>query len=251
MLPKRRKIILESLYRDGFVQNSDLAKQLNVNIATIRRDIKELAKEYDMDVSYGGASLNINLEKERPITEKATKNIERKKVIAKKAADVIKDGEIIALNAGSTVPFILDYINPDIKTLHVVTLGLNIANKVSSMPFINLILAGGNYRSSSQTFWGNHAEHLLKQINIDKAFLGANAVDMEQGWTHPNMFEVETNRILLQNAKQSFLVADSSKYEKTALAKVCDLADLDYIITDDEFPEHYIEFCREKDIKIM
>jgi DeoR family transcriptional regulator, aga operon transcriptional repressor len=251
MMLERRKAIIQMLKTNGFVTGVDLAQEFGVNIATIRRDLKSLAEELDIELCYGGARLiEPSFVLEQKMDEKMAQNIEAKRIIAQKAAALIRNGDSIALNAGSTVEYILDYLH-DVSDLTVLTIGLNIAVKASTYPFINLIMPGGVLRHSSQVFEGSHAEHFLRQISIDKVFLGAVAVDTEMGWSHPILTEVELNRILMKNARKKYLVADLSKFDKVSLSKVEDLSKFDAIITDGPLPPHYQEYAKEHEIELI
>ncbi|OUN00194.1 MAG: hypothetical protein BAA02_05480 [Paenibacillaceae bacterium ZCTH02-B3] len=251
---ERRKQILDLIYKKGVIKTVELAKHFDVNIATIRRDLKILAREHPgIQISYGGASLRKGqtYQREQPMTEKLTQNVEQKMQIAQKAARLIEDGDIIALNCGSTVSLILDYLDPGIRKLTVITLGFNIAEKAVRLPFVELIMPGGTYRHSSQVFWGRNAEMFLEDLVIDKAFFGAVAVDRVYGWTHSVLSEVEMNRIMFKNSRKRYLVADSSKYDKVSLGKVSDLCDFDAWIVDDGLPGQYVEYAEAHGIQII
>jgi len=251
---ERRKEILDQIYKKGVVKTIDLARHFDVNIATIRRDLKILAREHpSIQISYGGASLRNGqtYQKEQPMTEKMTQNVHLKMRIAQKAARLIEDGDIIALNCGSTVSLILDYLDPGISKLTVITLGFNIAEKAVRLPFVELIMPGGTYRHASQVFWGRNAEMFLEDLVIDKGFFGAVAVDRVHGWTHSVLSEVEMNRIMFKNSRKRFLVADSSKYDKISLSKVGDLDDFDAWVVDDNLPGQYLEYAETNGIQII
>src|SRR5690606_18150341 len=86
---ERRKQILDLIYKKGVIKTVELAKHFDVNIATIRRDLKILAREHPgIQISYGGASLRKGqtYQREQPMTEKLTQNVEQKMQIAQKAA---------------------------------------------------------------------------------------------------------------------------------------------------------------------
>jgi len=256
MLPvERRKRILELLQSQGVVNAAALAHMFGVNAATIRRDLKYLAEHHGVTVTYGGASLFTDNAQpvlgENSLKEKEVTNIEAKRIIARKAAALIKSGESIALNAGSTVRLVLDYLPADVKELTVVTLALNVASAAAALPYVRLFLPGGFYRPSSQALTGPSAERALSEIHVDRAFLGASAVDMEAGWTHPVYAEVGTNRALMNCARKRYLLCDSSKFDRVAFARVCSLAEFDAFIVDDQFPPHYAEWAKANDVEII
>ena len=172
---ERRKEILNKILKEGSVKADALAKKYEVGVPTIRRDLKYLAEEYGIELTYGGAyakeSLASQTTVEMNIAQKKLQNLDEKRIIAQKAARLIKDGDTIALNSGSTVELVLDYLE-DMKSLNVITLSLNVALKASTVKGVNVFMPGGRLRSISGAFYGKDADDFLRKFNIDKAFMG-------------------------------------------------------------------------------
>lgn len=149
---ERRKEILNKILKEGSVKADALAKKYEVGVPTIRRDLKYLAEEYGIELTYGGAyakeSLASQTTVEMNIAQKKLQNLDEKRIIAQKAAKLIKDGDTIALNSGSTVELVLDYLE-DMKSLNVITLSLNVALKASTVKGVNVFMPGGRLRSIS------------------------------------------------------------------------------------------------------
>ena len=252
---ERRQRILELLREQRTLKSAELVDQFGVTQATVRRDLQALADEFGVRLVHGGATILATRESgvlaEMDLETKQVTNLETKTQIARKAAALVEDGDTIALNAGSTVELMLDYLGPDVHSLTVLTLGLNIAWRAAKLRNVSLFLAGGYYRPSSQAMVGPTAIHALEQLHVDKAFLGAVAVDVEAGWTHPSHTEVETNQLLVRNAGQRFLLADSSKFGRIAFAQICPLTDFDSFIVDDQFPSTVREWADEHDIAVI
>ncbi|PKM50414.1 MAG: DeoR/GlpR transcriptional regulator [Firmicutes bacterium HGW-Firmicutes-7] len=250
----RRKEILDLIMRNGSVKVIELSQKYDVGEVTIRRDLKYLAQNYGIQLTYGGALAgDIGGYKsiiETDLTKKRTLNLEAKKIIARKAASLIEDGDTIALNAGSTVELIIDYLE-DFKSLNVITLSLNVAAKASAKPFIDVYMPGGKLRSVSGAFYGSDAEAFLEKFSVDKAFFGVVAACVKNGITHPVLEEVHINKVLSQISRNNYLVADSSKFDKVSLIKMMDLDAFDIFITDDELQEVYKSYAELNDIKII
>lgn len=252
---ERRQKILELLREQRTLKSADLADRFGVNQATVRRDLQALAHEFGVRLVHGGATIlaagtNPVLD-EVDLETKQVTNLEAKTQIARKAAALIEDGDTIALNAGSTVELVLDYLRPEVRSLTVLTLGLNIAWRAARLRNVSLFVAGGYYRPSTQALVGPTAIHALEQLHVDKAFLGAVAVDIEAGWTHPSHIEVETNQLLVRNARRRYLLADSSKFGRVAFARICPLTDFDAFVVDDQFPEAIREWAATQDITVI
>lgn len=250
----RRKELLDLIMREGTVRVRDLADRYQVGEATIRRDLKYLSDEYGIQLSYGGAYLKETHHYGR-ITEnnleiKRAANFDKKQIIAKKAAALVRDGDTIALNAGTTVELILDHLK-GLSKVNVITLGLNVLVKASSLPFVDVYVPGGKLRSISGAFYGGDAEQFLRRFNVDICFFGVSAVSIKKGITHPALEEVSSNRVLLEISERSYLVADSSKFNAVSLAKMADLKEFTGFIEDGEIPEEYRKYAALHQIELI
>lgn len=251
---ERRKEILNKILNDGSVKVIKLAKDYGVGEATIRRDLKYLAEEYGVELTYGGAftkkKASYQTAAEMDIFKKRTQHIEEKRMIAKKAASLIHNGDIIALNAGSTVELILDYLE-NIRDVSLITLSINTALKASTNPGITVYMPGGKLRSFSGTFYGKEANEYLRSFNADKAFFGVMAVSLTKGITHGAFEEIEINQTIFEISQKCYLMADYSKFDKISLTKMAELSTFEGMIFDDKTPEIYKEYCKNNGIEVI
>lgn len=251
---ERRKEILNTILREGSVKADALAQKYAVGVPTIRRDLKYLAEEYGVELTYGGAyckdSLSSQTTVEMNLAQKQLENLDEKRIIAQKAAALVKDGDTIALNSGSTVELVLDYLE-DMKNLNVITLSLNVALKALNVKGVNVFMPGGRLRSISGAFYGKNADDFLRQFNIDKAFMGVLAVSIPKGVTHSSLEEIQVNQTLSQISQKCFLMADYTKYDKISLAKMFDLNIFEAFITDGKEPEIYREYAKNNGIELL
>lgn len=229
---ERRAILLKELNVNGYVQVTELASRLNLCAATIRRDFSLLEKEGLCFRKRGGAiraAQGVTLE--LPYEIKQGQRIAEKKRIAEAAAKLVQDGDTLILDAGSTT-FALALLLLAKQRITVVTNDLQIACRLASNPNIRLICTGGIARASVFTLQGSQVESFIMNLRVDKTFLGADAIHSDHTMTNVNFEEVPIKQAMLHAASQVYLVADSSKFEKTGFVKVCDLADFTAIITD-------------------
>lgn len=250
----RRKEILGLLYKQGSVKVTALAQQFEVNEATIRRDLKNLSEQHHVKLTYGGAFID----DEKPfysiaeinLANKRQQQYDEKQLIARKAAALIQDGETIALNAGSTVEYILDYLE-NINSLNIITLCIHVAVKAAANPNIAVYMPGGKVRNSSGVFCGSDTESFLRKFSVDRCFMGVAAVNLKKGVMHPVLEEIANNRILLDIAEKRYLVADYSKFDCVSLTSIAELDEFDAFISDDRLPELYREYANLNNIEIL
>lgn len=233
----RRAILLKELNDNGYVQATELASRLNLSAATIRRDFALLEEEGLCIRKRGGAvrsGQGVTLELSYEI--KRGQRIAEKKRIAEAAAKLVEDGDTLILDAGSTT-YALALLLLSKQRITVVTNDLQIACKLAANPNLRLICTGGIARASVFSLQGSQPESFIKNLRVDKTFLGADAIHSDHSVTNVNFEEVPIKQAMLHAANQVYLVADSSKFEKSGFVKVCDLSDVDAIITDSGIPK--------------
>ena len=220
MKESRHRIILQELDQTGVVAVKNLKEMLGVTDMTIRRDLIDLEKQGMLTRVHGGAHKKV----------KQMLNVEEKKQIARKCADLIADGDTVFIGSGTTTDFIGDYL--DGKNISIVTNSLPIFEKLKERSNLDLILIGGRYRAKTQTFVGQFANNLLKEIKVSKAFIGANGID-GHNVTTSNEEEGNGDAIILNNAISKYIVADNSKFDSYSFYSFYRLDNLSAVVTDD------------------
>ena len=194
----RHRLILQELDRAGLVSVRKLKELLDVTDMTIRRDLIDLEKQGFLIRVHGGAHKKVRdglIEVSH--AEKVMLNTEEKQMIARKCADLISDGDTIFIGSGTTTALIGDYLED--KKVNIVTNSLPIFEKLKDNPNFDLLLVGGRYRLKTQTFVGQFAINLLREIKVSKAFIGANGID-GHNVTTANEEEGNADAIILNNA---------------------------------------------------
>jgi DeoR family transcriptional regulator of aga operon len=135
--------------------------------------------------------------------------------------------------------------------LTVVTHDLNIAVKLAANPNINLICTGGIARANVFTLQGAQVVDFIRDLKVDKSFIGADAIHPDGTISNVNIEEVPIKQAMIKAANQVILLTDSSKFGITGFAKVCAIQDLDYIITDSNAREEFRSRCKEKQVKTI
>ncbi|QCX34406.1 DeoR/GlpR transcriptional regulator [Caloramator sp. E03] len=231
MFSEERKMQIISLLKEqGNIKVSDLAKIYDVSEVTIRKDLQELEEEGLIKRVHGGAVLNNSIKFEPTFSEKSDKYIQEKESIGKASAKLIKDGDIIALDAGTTTLQIAKNITA--KNLTVVTNSLDIAYQLSSKKDIEVIVTGSLLRWETRAFVGPLTDMTLKNIRVDKAFIGTNGISLKFGLTTPNITEANTKKTLISISQQIIVVCDHSKFNSVCFAKIVDIDEIDIVVTD-------------------
>jgi DeoR family transcriptional regulator, aga operon transcriptional repressor len=223
--------ILERLSSDGSVSVVDIATALEVSTATIRRDLRLLEEQHLLGRTHGGA-VPQGVLYELPLRYKSTRQPEQKLRIAREAATRVLEGWAIGLTGGTTTTEVARAL-VDRARLTVVTNALNIASELAVRPNLKLVVTGGVARPESYELVGPIAEASLQGLNLDVVFLAVDGISPDAGLTTHHEIEAGTNRALMERARRVIVVADSSKIGRVTFARICDLAGVDELITDD------------------
>lgn len=238
---ERHNKIIQFINAGQPVKVIDLSSLFAVSEATIRRDLQELEDLGLIRRTHGGA-VSAQLGSELSFQDREVCLLNEKKAIAAAAASMIKDGETILLDAGTTTREIARALCG--KKITVATNSMNIATVFTEEPDIEVLLLGGVWRKSIHSLIGPLTNSMLKLFCFDKVFLAANGIDCALGATTQNIAEAETKRAMLHAGKTTILVADHSKFEKKAFAKICSLDEISLIITDSNIGKETLDCLR-------
>jgi DeoR family transcriptional regulator, aga operon transcriptional repressor len=240
--------ILELLARDGTVTVPELATELGVSEATVRRDLQALGEQRLLERSHGGAVAH-GTAHELPVRYRTGRS-EEKRRIARAAAELVTDGAAIAFTGGTTTTEVARTLAAR-QGLTVVTNALNIAVELAVRPNLKLIVTGGVARSASYELVGTLADATLSGLNVDLAFVGVDGVDAERGLTTQNEGEAATNRALMARARRTIVVADATKLGRVALAQIAGVEAADQLITNIGAPGEQVQRLSEAGLAVM
>ncbi|WP_347553237.1 DeoR/GlpR family DNA-binding transcription regulator (plasmid) [Pseudalkalibacillus hwajinpoensis] len=239
-MEERKSQILEYLRHMSRASVHDLSRQFKVSDSTIRRDLKELEETDNIKRTHGGAILLQPVSFEESIGERKKDYIEEKKAIAKKAVEFINPGDAILLDSGTSTYELVKKLKT-FSNLSIVTNSIIIMQELADTG-LEVMLLGGNLRRETSALVGPFAEQALNMIRIDKAFIGTNGLDLNNGIiTTPNLTEARIKRMMITNARHTLLLTDHSKIGKVNFAKVADLTEIDFCITDNNVPANFEE----------
>ena len=220
----------ELIRNQGFVSIPDLRSALDVSESTIRRDLDWLVAEGEAQRTHGGVFYTGGGASLRLFEDRRAGHWEGKRQVAVVASRLIDDHDTLLLDGGSTTYELARQLVG--RPLQIVTNSLPVANLFASSDQTDLVLLGGYVHSRTAVSLGPYANQMLASLNVQKAFLsiaGANA----RGYYNSNLLLVETERAMMSCADQTIVVADSSKFGKSSLARLCELGQVQMLVSDD------------------
>jgi DeoR/GlpR family transcriptional regulator of sugar metabolism len=244
---QRREVILTSAYRDGFVGVRQLADELSVSEATVRRDLHGLATEGLLQLNHGGASVIRG--SDHSFLSKLTRNVEAKQTIARLAAQLVCDGEQLFLDSGTTCFAMATFLRGK-HGLSVIVNSIRTAQELHA-PGLNVLILGGQYRPERMDTVGPMAGASMDQLRGYLAFVGTDGVGMDFGLTAIDIGSAHIFGQAVSNARQSILLADSSKFDNPGLYKIADWTAISKVVTDKRPAEAWCGFFAERGIELI
>lgn len=227
---ERKQKILEILQRDGRVKVNELSSLFDISDVTIRMDLADLEAKGMLSRIHGGAVSSYKSYYNMDMQQRMSTNQEQKQAIARHIVGMIKDYDTIMLNAGTTTLTVFRMI-PKKMNLSIVTNSVAIALEAGANPNFNVVLLGGTVNSKYQFIYGDDAIAQLNKYHADKLILSVDGLTLANGLTTFYDREAEIDRLMLSHAATKIIAADSSKLGRTAFAKISDISEVDYIVT--------------------
>lgn len=246
---ERYERVLQILRERHVARVDEISRELAVSEATVRRDLVALDKRGRLRRVHGGA-VSLDGRMDEPVfDDKAELAAREKQRIAEAALRSLKPTDSIFLDGGSTV-LALARLLTGMTQLTVVTNSLRVAALLAAAG-PRMILAGGELRRLSQTLVGTLTRPLLDQLRVDTAFMGTIGLTAADGLSTTDPREAYTKELVMTQARQVILLADSSKLGKVSFVKFSSLADVDILITDDKAQDRELKRLRKQGVKVL
>lgn len=229
--PRRRKI-LEWLQEEGSARVRDLSGAFEVSEATIRQDLERLEADGYISREHGGAYLKTLPRQVETLSLQHLENMDKKRKIGVRAASLVGHGETIILDAGSTTTEVAHGLLQR-QELTVITNALNIALILGAVPGFAVHMPGGQFKAPTLSLSGDKSVEYFRDILAGKLFLATAGVSLEAGLTYPSFADLQLKQAMIKAAQRVYLVADSTKINRTSFTRLGTLDVIHSFITDD------------------
>jgi DeoR family fructose operon transcriptional repressor len=246
---ERHLRIRQMLDSRDFLDLETLCRELDASESSVRRDLDDLEEQGVLKRVYGGAvpvqpgaggAFDFTVESGRFSDEKSR--------IARLTAGLIHDGETVILDGGSTVAAVAGELAS--KSLHIVTNSLPIAETLEARRNIELTLTGGYLDPRIRVMLGPLCEQMLGLIRADVLIMGIGSVS-EEGFSNNNTLVVGSEQKMIEIANRVIIVADHTKFGRSAMIPVAQLNAADTVVSDSELGQEYVELLRGKGIEVL
>lgn len=230
----RQARLLNYLRDEVFADAQALRDALGVSIATVRRDLNELEARGLLKRMHGGAAIINQTTRDYTTPVREMTNAPEKARIGAAAAELVVEGDAVVIDSGTTSLQAVKGLAGR-QSLTFVTNGTDTLAQLSAGGARNIHLIGGEYIELNRSLGGAMAADTVRRFSVDKAILSVTAVDLARSIIatgSPQMGTVQ--QAMIEIARTVIVVADHSKFDRTALSVIAPLADVDHIITNEE-----------------
>lgn len=227
---ERQARILELVREAGFASIERLAERFAVTPQTIRRAVNRLCEQGLLRRVHGGVGVPVPAQNLAYEGRQAL-NLAAKQRIATTVAAFLPDGASLSVGLGTT-PEQVALALADRRGLHVITNSLNVAAALAGNPEIEITLAGGTLRPRDRDIIGEAAAAFFGRFKADFGVFGVGGIDEDGTLLDFHLGEVEARQAILANCRTAVLVADHSKFGRSATVRGGHLRDIDHFFTD-------------------
>jgi DeoR family transcriptional regulator, glycerol-3-phosphate regulon repressor len=248
-IPQRQSEILNLARMLGRVTVDDLSRRFEVSAQTIRKDLNELCERRSLTRVHGGAIIASGIEN---LAYEARRFVaaDEKRAIGVAAGELIPNGCSLFINIGTTTEEVANALRSH-EDLLVITNNLNVAMALYRHPRIEVVVAGGSVRRTDGAVIGSSANDLIQQFKVDYAIVGASAIDEEGALLDFDYREVQAAQAIIANARNVILVADSTKFRRTAPVRIGHISQMQTFVTDGSLPDGLRQICLTRGITVI
>lgn len=239
--------ILSIVDAKGSATVAELMKEMGASESTVRRDLLTLDKEGRLKRVRGGATaisgtlFNI---KEDEVSVRLRQHVDEKNAIGEYAASLIGPDDFVYIDAGTTTAKML---LPELcRDATYVTNAIAHAMRLSGMG-LRVFILGGEFKHTTEAIVGEEAIDSLQKYNFTKGFFGANAINLRNGFTTPEVKEAAVKRCAMEHCNEKYVLCDSSKFDQTASVSFADFSQA--IILTDQIKDNYRDMPNVKEVK--
>jgi DeoR family glycerol-3-phosphate regulon repressor len=247
-LNPRHISLLAAVKAQGSIMVEELAARLGVTLQTVRRDVQRLADEGLLTRFHGGVQMPSSTIENIAHQQRESLNAAGKARIARAVAAAVPNDCSLILNIGTTTEAIARALMQH-TGLRVITNNLNVASILSANPRFEVIVVGGVVRSRDRGIVGEAAMHFIRQFKVDIAIIGISGIETDGTLRDYDFREVKVSQTIIAHAREVWLAADISKFNRPAMVEVAKLSQINRLFTDEAPPEPFGALLTEAQVR--
>jgi DeoR/GlpR family transcriptional regulator of sugar metabolism len=248
-MDERHKQILDLLGSEGEIRVENLAERLNVSQVTMRKDLDILETQGLVERIHGSAIFSQRNRFNVGFLEELQTQATAKKLIAQAAVDYIKEGDSIILDGGTTTFWLAQALAGKFKSLLVITNSLPAALELSKAGY-KILLVGGEVLNHSLALTGPVTVNNLESYHVNRAFLGTSGISLSHGYSTADSNDADIKEQMIRAAEETYILTDSSKFERNCLVSFADFSDIHLTITDSGISSKVLQEFQKRGVEL-
>ncbi len=246
----RREAILALARQGSELKVDEMARRFNVSRETMRRDLDLLQSQGLLRRVHGGA-LPTQTGAEAAFRSRLVANAEAKQKIAALAARLFHRDDTLFIDTGTTTLMLAAALASS-NRLTIITNSIGVAKLMgASFSGHRVYLIGGEFRADTDQMLGSASLAQIDGYRGDHAVLSCGALDRDGTIMDFDLEEAMFAKAIIAQARSATLIIDSSKFDRIAIAKICDLSPISRLVTDRMPPPHFVELFRANDVELL
>lgn len=245
---ERQHRIEAYLQKVEFAALEELAAHLDTSVSTVRRDLTFLEGRGAIRRTYGGARLANPRSDEFTFSSRDTHQLTEKDLIGRCCAELIQPNQSVIIDAGTTTFHAAKYLEN--KTLQIITNSLPVANHFASSQRIEVVVSGGVIYPRLGVLVGPLAVEAFSKINADVAIMSSGGITPE-GITNSHGLLIDIQRAMINAAQKVIFCLDHTKLGRKSVSALCDLDQVDTIVTDSGANPELLEALKSKGVEVV
>ncbi|HET6413977.1 MAG TPA: DeoR/GlpR family DNA-binding transcription regulator [Anaeromyxobacter sp.] len=234
MMNPRQRQVVDFLRQNGDTSVQELARALQVTTQTIRRDVRSLEVARLVARYHGGVGLPSNVEN-IDYGQRQVMNADAKRRIARLVGQQVEAGRSLILNIGTTIEEVARALTQH-RGIRVVTNNLNVAAILAPNEHAQVFIAGGLVRTRDRGIVGEATLDFIRQFRVDVGVIGVSSIEVDGTLLDYDYREVRVAQAIIAQSREVWLVADHSKFARSAMVRLGHLSEVDRFFTDQPVP---------------
>lgn len=250
-MAERRELIVDFINNEGSVTFAQLKRAFpDVSEMTLRTDLKTLDQNRQIIRVHGGAkSVGFAVGTDDLLARRTGRRSVEKSDIAKKAAGLISPGHTIFIDSGSTTTALASVIED--MDLLVFTNSLTVTTELARLERVMTFMVGGRLNRYSMSTMGARAIEAVRSMTFDQVFLGVTGYQRREGFSCGSDDEAVFKQVLVERAHECIVLMDSSKEDRPSTFRICELRDVDMVVSDGGLSSDFSMACEEGGVSVL
>ncbi len=245
----RHEWIAQQVVARGSVSIDEIVRKFGVARMTVHRDLDELEEQGVLRKIRNAATAQPSNLFESDVRYRLLQQKNPKTLLAQTALQFIEPGSSVFLDEATTL-LPLAALLPAVGSLTVITNFLPLLQRVRRHENLRVIGLGGDLLNRFDSFSGLICQRTVAAMRADLYLTSSTAVSGNKVF-HPDEQVVAVKRAMMASAARRYLLADHTKFGKTALHEFASLTDFDGVIVDAQLDRRTIQQMRDAGVCVL